>query len=362
MHHCSVNRHGLFGRDIRAILQVVVLSFLLGLEPQSCKSSQILLRNGLVHRGTPTNTFSVVVCNRNPPVGLALDVSKNDIFNWSGETGYLPRNVTLPASPSFRKMLKNRVDLVLFDTFRHHIHEIRHDRSPQFKVEMRFHTLLGDGLGNALAMTTLELAREQVSEPSLKEGDDTTHEEQPNSPGGGPETATRTLTDRPRVETVVNQMLQILARTDLMHQFVLVTIHTGQLPDMVEGVEDTICQLESIDVAQAVLNLGIDDQLGQTQNFSHQMERISKTRLLSLFGGQGLDRFQVEVVVQVQVSQVLAVDQQVEHVETLAADLKTRFNPVDCCLLEELGRLQCLEQVLLVLGLGLLLVQFIEHI
>lgn len=39
------------------------------------------------------------------------------------------------------------------------------------------------------------------------------------------------------------------------------------------------------------------------------MESIPKTRLLSLFGGERLDGFQVEVVVKMEVVQVLAVDE-----------------------------------------------------
>jgi len=52
------------------------------------------------------------------------------------------------------------------------------------------------------------------------------------------------------------------------------------------------------------------------------VECVSKARLLALLGGEGLDGLQVEVVVQVQVVEVLAVDEQVEHVVALPADLQ----------------------------------------
>jgi hypothetical protein len=53
------------------------------------------------------------------------------------------------------------------------------------------------------------------------------------------------------------------------------------------------------------------------------VEGISEPALLALLGGKGLDWLQVEVVVQVQVVEVLAVDQQVEHVVALAAHLQS---------------------------------------
>lgn len=45
-------------------------------------------------------------------------------------------------------------------------------------------------------------------------------------------------------------------------------------------------------------------------------------------GGEGLDRLEVEVVVQVEIVEVLAVDQQIEHVVALAANLQPHLHPV----------------------------------
>ena len=53
------------------------------------------------------------------------------------------------------------------------------------------------------------------------------------------------------------------------------------------------------------------------------MERVPEPRLLSFFSGQSFYGLQVEVVVEVQVVQVLPMNQQVQHVVALAADLRS---------------------------------------
>ena len=100
---------------------------------------------------------------------------------------------------------------------------------------------------------------------------------------------------------------------------------------MGEGVLQAICQLESIYIAQPELNIGVHHQLGQPQNLSAQMESIAKPRLLPLLGGQGLDWLQVEVVVQMQVVEILAMNQQIEHVVALPADLQGTKPKVKAC-------------------------------
>lgn len=75
------------------------------------------------------------------------------------------------------------------------------------------------------------------------------------------------------------------------------------------------------------------------------MESIPKTRFLSLFGGERLDGFQVEVVVKMEVVQVLAVDEEVEHVVALSAHLQAHLHPVQLGRLEELGRLERSEEI-----------------
>ena len=102
--------------------------------------------------------------------------------------------------------------------------------------------------------------------------------------------------------------------------------------------------------------MGVDDELGQSQDFSTKVEGVSESGSLSLFGRESLDRLQVHVVIQMKVVQVLSVDQEVEHVVTLSTDLKTCFDPVEIGLLEELGVLQTSEQVSLDHCLGSLVV------
>lgn len=39
-----------------------------------------------------------------------------------------------------------------------------------------------------------------------------------------------------RIETIINQMLEILAHTNLTHQFVFIAIHSSQLANMREYI------------------------------------------------------------------------------------------------------------------------------
>src|SRR6266536_6387023 len=142
-----------------------------------------------------------------------------------------------------------------------------------------------------------------------------------------------------------------------MHELVLVSVHTRELTNMVECVENSIRELECINIAKSVLDLSINDQLCQSENLTHEMERVSESRLLSLFGCKCLERVQVEVVIKMQIRQVLTMNEKIEHIEALSADLKTSFNPIYSRLLEELGGSESLQEVLLVLGLGLFLVE-----
>ena len=75
------------------------------------------------------------------------------------------------------------------------------------------------------------------------------------------------------------------------------------------------------------------------------MERVAEPRLLPLLGRQRLDRLEVEVVVEVQVVEPLAHDQQVEHVVALTDDLESSLNPIKLSELEELGLCESLEKL-----------------
>lgn len=137
---------------------------------------------------------------------------------------------------------------------------------------MRFDTLLGHGLCDALAVTTLELARKQVAQPAFEQWRDTAHKEQPNSPSRSPESATRALADWSGVEAVIDQVLQIFAHSDLSHQLVLVAIHSRQLPNVSEDVLQSVGELEGVHVVQPILDVGINDELSQPKNLATQVE------------------------------------------------------------------------------------------
>ena len=97
-----VDGHGFFRRDIRTIFHIIVLALLFRFQPQSCETAEVFLRDGLVNSSTSPDTLSIVVCYRDPPVGLALDIPQNDIFDRRRQSRYLPRYVTLPTPPGFR--------------------------------------------------------------------------------------------------------------------------------------------------------------------------------------------------------------------------------------------------------------------
>lgn len=108
--------------------------------------------------------------------------------------------------------------------------------------------------------------------------------------------------------------------------------------------------------------MGVHHQLGQPQDFTTQVESVAEPGLLSLFGGECLDGFQIEVVIKMEIIQVLAMDQKVQHVVTLTTDLKTHFYPVQCGRLEELGGLEGPEQVALLLSFGWAVFESVEHV
>ena len=56
-----------------------------------------------------------------------------------------------------------------------------------------------------------------------------------------------------RVESVVDDVIEILAHPDLFHQLVLVTVHARQLADVGKDVLKTVGKLESVNIVQTVL-------------------------------------------------------------------------------------------------------------
>ena len=56
---------------------------------------------------------------------------------------------------------------------------------------------------------------------------------------------------------------------------------------MSEDTLNGIGELEGIDIAETVLNVGVNDKLGRTKDFSTQVEGVSETGFLSFLCRQG---------------------------------------------------------------------------
>ena len=117
-------------------------------------------------------------------------------------------------------------------------------------------------------MSALELPGEHVAEPPFDERHDASEEEEPDSPTRSPESNSRSFSDWPSVEPVINQMLEVLRHANLAHKSVFIAIHARELANVRENVVEAVSQLECLDVSQPVLHVRVNDQLGQPQNFS----------------------------------------------------------------------------------------------
>lgn len=362
VHRRGVDRDGLLGGDVRPVLEVVVLPLLLGLEPQPREPTEVLLAHGLVDGGAPADALAVVVRDVGPPVGLGLDVAQDHVLDRRRQAGHLPRDVGLPAAPRLAEVLEDGARLVGPDALGHHVEDVVHDRGPELEIEVALHALLGDGLGDALGVAALELPGEQVAQPPLEQRHDAAEEEEPHAPGRRPDAAAGTLADGTSVEAVVDEVLEVLAHADLAHEAVLVSVHAGELADVREDVLEAVGELEGVDVAEAEVDVGVDDELREPEDLATQMEGVTETRLLALLGGERLDGLEVEVVVEVEVVEVLAVDEEVEHVVALPTHLQTGLHPIELRRLEELGRRQRAEEVALVERLRRPVLELVEHV
>lgn len=178
-------------------------------------------------------------------------------------------------------------------------------------------------------------------------------------------------------------MLQIFAHADLSHQFVFVPIHSCQLANMSENILQAVGQLEGVHIVQAVLNVRIDNQFCQTQNLTAQMESwkkantntfrygaewkqveltISETRFFTFFCRQCFHRLQIEVIIQMQIVQIFAMNQQIQHIVALATHLQPGLHPIERCRLKEFRRLERTEQIAFLLWLRSSMLQGIQHV
>merc|ERR1719318_1736727 len=171
----------------------------------------------------------------------------------------------------------NSPGLVLLDTLGHHVDDVVHHAGSQLQVEVALHPLLGDSFGHPLAMPALKLPGQKISQPSLQERSHSSHEEEPDSPPRSPEPTARSFSYRPGVEPVVDDVLEVLAHPDLLHQLVLVSVHPCQLPHVSHCVLQTISKLECVHIVEPVLHVRVHYELGQAQDLTTQVESISKS-------------------------------------------------------------------------------------
>ena len=66
---------------VGAVLQIVVLSFLLSFQIESGQSPQILFANCLVHCCSTSDSFSIEVSGVCPPIGFGLDITNDHVLN-----------------------------------------------------------------------------------------------------------------------------------------------------------------------------------------------------------------------------------------------------------------------------------------
>lgn len=92
------------------------------------------------------------------------------------------------------------------------------------------------------------------------------------------------------------------------------------------------------------------------------MESITKTRLFAFLGGESFNGFEVEVVVEMEVVEILAVDKKVEHIVSLATHLQASLDPINLSGLEKLGCLELPKQVFFVESLWRAMVKGIQDI
>merc|ERR1712223_950011 len=106
----------------------------------------------------------------------------------------------------------------------------------------------------------------------------------------------------------------------------------------------------------------IHDQFCQSENFTTKMKSITKSGFFTFLSGQSLDRFQIEVVIQMQVIQIFSMNQQIQHVITLSTYLKAHFYPIQSRRLKEFGGFKRSEQISFLLRLWRSVMQSVQYI
>lgn len=73
-------------------------------------------------------------------------------------------------------------------------------------------------------------------------------------------------------------------------------VHPSQSTNVGEYILDGISELEGIHVAKPELNVRVNHELCESNDFTTKMEGIPEARLLSLLGRESLNRLQVHVL------------------------------------------------------------------
>ncbi len=165
-------------------------------------------------------------------------------------------------------MLHDGFGLVGFDSFGHHVHDVFHDCSSEFEIIMGLSSLFGNNFNKPFGVSAFELSGKQISEPSFKQGNDPSQEEQPNSPCRSPDTDSRSFPHWSGVEPVVNDMLDIFGHSDLSHDSILITIDASELSQMSIHVLEPIIELEGIDISKPILDITINNKFNNSENLS----------------------------------------------------------------------------------------------
>mmetsp|Transcript_1930 Transcript_1930/g.3397 ORF Transcript_1930/g.3397 Transcript_1930/m.3397 type:complete len:231 (+) Transcript_1930:2533-3225(+) len=93
----SVDGDGDLTADVGTILEVVMLAFLLSLEPETSETAEVLATDSLVNSGSTSDALAVVVSGIGPPVSLLLDISQDHVLDGDRHARHLPGDVSLEA-------------------------------------------------------------------------------------------------------------------------------------------------------------------------------------------------------------------------------------------------------------------------
>lgn len=106
---------------------------------------------------------------------------------------------------------------------------------------------------------------------------------------------------------------------------------------MCEYVLKIISKLESVDVIELELNVGVNNEFGEMKNFLVKVESVIELRFFLFFGCKSFNGFEVEIVIKMEVIEVFLVDKKVEYVVILVINLKIGFYLVKSGGLEKFG-------------------------